>query len=55
MRLRLNGQLRWAAAEDAGLLRDALGAVPPSGLPEAFVGDVPDAMERLVRRWARVR
>ena len=54
MRLRLNGQLRWAAAEDAGLLRDALGAVPPSGLPEAFVADVPDAMERLVRRWARV-
>ena len=31
MRLRLNGELRWAAAEDAGLLRDALGAVPPSG------------------------
>jgi ATP-dependent Lhr-like helicase len=54
MRLRLNGELRWAAAEDAGLLRDALGAVPPSGLPDAFVADVPDAMERLVRRWARV-
>jgi ATP-dependent Lhr-like helicase len=53
MRLRLNGRLRWAAAEDAGLLRDALGAVPPSGLPEAFVADVPEAMERLVRRWAR--
>ena len=54
MRLRLGGQLRWAAAEDAGLLRDALGAVPPSGLPEVFIADVPDAMERLVRRWARV-
>ena len=27
IRLRLNGELRWAAAEDAGLLRDALGAV----------------------------
>jgi ATP-dependent Lhr-like helicase len=51
--VRLNGELRWAAAEDAGLLRDALGAVPPSGLPETFVEDVPDAMERLVRRWAR--
>ena len=54
IRLRLNGELRWAAAEDAGLLRDALGAVPPSGLPEAFLADVPEAMERLVRRWARV-
>src|SRR4051812_647385 len=51
--VRLNGELRWAAAEDAGLLRDALGAVPPSGLPETFAEDVPDAMERLVRRWAR--
>ena len=51
--LRIGGERRWAAAEDAGLFRDALGAVPPSGLPEAFLGDVPDAMERLVRRFAR--
>ena len=51
--LRVGGERRWAAAEDAGLFRDALGAVPPSGLPEAFLGDVPDAMERLVRRFAR--
>ena len=33
MRLRLDGELRWAAAEDAGLLRDALGAVPPAACP----------------------
>ena len=51
--LRVGGELRWLAAEDAGLYRDALGAVPPSGLPEPFVADVPDAMERLVRRYAR--
>jgi ATP-dependent Lhr-like helicase len=53
--LRVGGERRWAAAEDAGLFRDALGVVPPSGLPEAFLGDVPDAMERLVRRFARTR
>jgi ATP-dependent Lhr-like helicase len=53
MALRIGSERRWAAAEDAGLFRDALGAVPPSGLPEAFTGDVPDAMERLVRRFAR--
>jgi ATP-dependent Lhr-like helicase len=41
------------AAEDAGLYRDALGAVPPSGLPAAFLADVPDAMVRLARRYAR--
>ena len=32
--LRIGGERRWAAAEDAGLYRDALGVVPPSGLPE---------------------
>jgi ATP-dependent Lhr-like helicase len=53
--LRVGGEERWAAAEDAGLYRDALGAVPPSGLPEAFLADVPDAMERLVRRFAHTR
>ncbi len=51
--LRIDGEQRWVAAEDAGLYRDALGAVPPGGLPAAFLEDVPDAMERLVRRWAR--
>ena len=53
MTIRIGGERRWAAAEDAGLFRDALGAVPPSGLPEVFTEDVPDAMERLVRRFAR--
>ena len=51
--LRVAGEERWVASEDAGLYRDALGAVPPGGLPTAFLHDVPDAMERLVRRWAR--
>ena len=51
--LRVGGEPRWIAAEDAGLYRDALGSVPPSGLPEVFLEDVPDAMERLVRRYAR--
>ena len=41
------------AAEDAGLYRDALGVVPPGGLPDAFLADVPDAMLSLVRRFAR--
>ncbi len=51
--LRVGGEERWVAGEDAGLYRDALGAVPPGGLPGTFLEDVPDAMERLVRRWAR--
>jgi ATP-dependent Lhr-like helicase len=55
VRLRVGGQERWVAADEAGLYRDALGAVPPGGLPEAFLAGVPDALRELVARWGRVR
>ncbi|WP_425397136.1 Lhr family helicase [Aeoliella sp.] len=42
-----------AAAEDAARLRDALGASPPPGLPEAFLEAVDDPMGDLVARHAR--
>ena len=38
-------------AADAGLYRDAFGVVPPGGLPEAFLEDVPDALVRIARRY----
>jgi ATP-dependent Lhr-like helicase len=47
------GERRYAAAEDAARLRDALGVPPPSGLPEAFLEDVCDPLSDLVSRWAR--
>jgi ATP-dependent helicase Lhr and Lhr-like helicase len=53
IRLRVGGQERWVAADEAGLYRDALGAMPPGGLPEAFLADVPDALRALVARYAR--
>jgi len=53
IRLRVNGQQRWVAADEAGLYRDALAVVPPGGLPEAFISDVPDALRELVARFAR--
>ncbi len=53
IRLRIAGEQRWVAADEAGLYRDALGAVPPGGLPEAFLADVPDALSELVARYAR--
>jgi len=55
IRVRIAGEERLAAAEDAGRYRDALGVMPPSGLPAAFLEVVPDALESLVRRWARGR
>jgi ATP-dependent Lhr-like helicase len=43
------------AAEDAGLVRDALGAVPPGGLPESFLEPVDAALAVLVARFASSR
>jgi ATP-dependent helicase Lhr and Lhr-like helicase len=51
--VRIGGEERHIAAEDAGLYRDALGVPPPPGLPETFLEDHPDAMRALVRRYAR--
>jgi ATP-dependent Lhr-like helicase len=53
IRLRVGGEERYVAADEAGLYRDALGAIPPGGLPEAFLEDVPDALRVLVARFAR--
>ncbi|HEY0119766.1 MAG TPA: ATP-dependent helicase [Cellulomonas sp.] len=44
---------QWAAVEDAGRLRDALGVALPVGVPEAFTEVVPDPLGDLVRRHAR--
>ena len=52
VRVRVGGAERWIDAADGGLYRDALGVVPPGGLPDAFLADVPDALLRIVRRFA---
>ncbi|HEY4097301.1 MAG TPA: DEAD/DEAH box helicase, partial [Baekduia sp.] len=53
IRLRIGGEERWIAADNAGLYRDAFGAVPPGGLPAAFLESVEDPSERLLARYAR--
>ncbi|MDX6638468.1 MAG: ATP-dependent helicase Lhr and Lhr-like helicase [Solirubrobacterales bacterium] len=53
VRVRVAGEERWIAAEDAGMYRDALGVPPPAGLPESYLADVPDSMVLLLRRYAR--
>ncbi len=52
-KVRIAGEERWIAAEDAGLYRDSLGVPPPPGLPETFLEEHPDVMRALVRRYAR--
>ncbi len=51
--LRVAGDPRWIAIEDAGQYRDALGCLPPQGLPAVYLEDVPNALDGLVGRWAR--
>ncbi|MEN0111830.1 MAG: DEAD/DEAH box helicase, partial [Planctomycetota bacterium] len=51
--VRLAGEGRYAAAEDAARLRDAIGANPPPGLPAAFLDQVADPLGDLVSRYAR--
>jgi ATP-dependent helicase Lhr and Lhr-like helicase len=51
--LRVAGEQRWAAIEDAGRLRDALGVALPPGVPDAFTEAVPDPLRDLVLRYAR--
>jgi len=51
--IRIAGAQRWAAIEDAGRLRDALGVPLPVGIPEAFTEPVPDPLGDVVARYAR--
>ncbi|AXL13062.1 ATP-dependent helicase [Microbacterium foliorum] len=47
------GTTRIAAIEDAGRLRDALGAALPTGIPVAFLEPLADPLGDLVARYAR--
>jgi ATP-dependent Lhr-like helicase len=51
--VRVAGEERFAAAEDAGRLRDALGVPPPRGLPGAFLQPEARALVELAARYAR--
>ena len=53
IRVRLAGEERWAAIEDAGRLQDALGTALPVGIPEAFLEPIRDPLGDLVSRFAR--
>lgn len=51
--VRIAGRDRWAAIEDAGRLRDALGSELPAAVPETFTEPVPDPLGDLLARYAR--
>ena len=53
--VRVAGEERLVAAEDAGRYRDALGAMPPGGLPDVYLEGGPDSLRQLVLRYAKGR
>jgi ATP-dependent helicase Lhr and Lhr-like helicase len=53
--VRFAGEQRLIAAEDAGRYRDAVGVMPPGGLPEVFLEGGAESLEQLVVRFARGR
>jgi ATP-dependent helicase Lhr and Lhr-like helicase len=53
--VRIAGEERLIAVEDAGRYRDALGVMPPSGLPDVFLEGGAAALRQLVLRYAKGR
>ena len=53
LRVRIAGEQRYIAIEDAGRYRDALGTALPVGVPEVFTEPTPDPLAELVSRFAR--
>src|SRR5690606_27585206 len=55
LRVRVAGEERWIAVEDAGRYADALGVALPPGVAEAHRAPVADPLGDLVSRYARTR
>lgn len=53
LEVRMGGEQRLIAVEDAGLARDALGCALAVGVPTAFLDPVTEALPMWIRRWAR--
>ena len=53
IKVRIGGEERNLAIEDAGRVRDALGVALPIGIPEAFTEPVDDPLGDLLARYAR--
>ncbi|MBV9313296.1 MAG: ATP-dependent helicase [Pseudonocardia sp.] len=53
IQVRVAGEQRWLAIEDAGRVRDALGTALPVGIPEVFTEPTADPLGELLARYAR--
>src|SRR6185295_12451107 len=55
LRVRITGEERLIAVEDAGRYRDVLGVMPPSGLPDVYLEGGEQPLRGLVLRYAKGR
>jgi ATP-dependent helicase Lhr and Lhr-like helicase len=55
LQVRVGGEERLIAAEDAGRYRDALGVMPPAGLPDVYLEGGEQPLRALVLRFAKGR
>jgi ATP-dependent helicase Lhr and Lhr-like helicase len=53
LRVRVGGEERWIAIEDAARVRDAFGTPTPVGVPQVFLEPVADPLGDLLSRYAR--
>jgi ATP-dependent helicase Lhr and Lhr-like helicase len=53
VRVRIGGEERWIAVEDAGRYRDAAGISPPPGVAETWLAATDAPLDVLLLRWAR--
>ena len=53
IRVKLGGSDLLVAVEDAGLVRDAFGVVPPGGVPDVFLEPVEAPLRAVLRRYAK--
>ncbi|MEO1033956.1 MAG: DEAD/DEAH box helicase [Pseudomonadota bacterium] len=51
--VRINGDTRWIAGEDAGLYRDTFGVAIAPGVPDAFQASVAEPLREFLKRYAR--
>jgi Lhr-like helicase len=52
-RMRIGSEERWVTIEDVARYRDALGAEPPPGIAETWLGPTDRPLDGLLARWAR--
>jgi ATP-dependent Lhr-like helicase len=53
--VKIAGETRWIAVEDAAVYRDALDIPPPRNVPKAFLATTEGGLVALIQRFARTR